>query len=734
MKKTNETKLKNTQPNNKTFVKAVNHTRMGPWHQYDILLDSRIYGWEFMKDWADYVIGADLDNISEVMTGGLGSEDINITKAFLENNQKCTQTPELKTEQGTLSVAGTSQKLGSPLKIVWINQTSTLRLFTFIEEQSLITEYIDTMAYRTFGEESKITTEPKNEKNTTTHARTTKYAVIAYCLLATIIASAVAFFASMFLFMFLEAAQMIAIVTPIVTVFWVCLCVYMAKFRWISKSYRSLKKNNNEHYIDDIDLANTNANIVCGQLAIFSKTPYAIIPYSDIAWVHPPKNDPNCIVIHTYNNTQYQLKIKNLYSYIELIKIIKEHNPDVIDKANAKVVHQEHPELFEKKHKTKFVIACFLMLFGVSLFIIALVNHTLATGNIIISALSVISSIILFLYSKFGNSLKEGLENITARLQESTIINKAAKVVYAVTIASFVGFLFSGLADFEKGVKICYPIAIASVIPFFITIFLNLGIFEKPKPVKVSGNKVHVNSAGFKRWKKEHVNLNVYAETFVIPLKNKTPEIWLYDDGKKIYSYTLQTKDDEDFSGKFFIATIQLGYYRKDGTPAVQISGFISDKREKREITINDIGYRTEIYYIRSGGKTATELNNDLIGQDLVPKALKFQGYTTPGNIRLVGICPHCQKSFTFHGYAFYMIQSDVAYSDDGLDCLEVTSQDIDKESWSYTTDSKTFRYYNSFCCPHCKKPYIDYKKYPENKVFGSSGCVHLGKKAYKEE
>ena len=95
-------------------------------------------------------------------------------------------------------------------------------------------------------------------------------------------------------------------------------------------------------------------------------------------------------------------------------------------------------------------------------------------------------------------------------------------------------------------------------------------------------------------------------------------------------------------------------------------------------------------------------------------------------------VCPDCGKSFCFHGYAFYMMQSDVAYSDDGLDCCEIQAYDIDKDTWTYETEGKVFRYYNSFNCPHCGTPYIDYKKHPENKVFGVSGCVLLGKKHYQ--
>lgn len=114
-------------------------------------------------------------------------------------------------------------------------------------------------------------------------------------------------------------------------------------------------------------------------------------------------------------------------------------------------------------------------------------------------------------------------------------------------------------------------------------------------------------------------------------------------------------------------------------------------------------------------------------------KALKYPGYTTPSNVRLVGNCPDCGKSFCFHGYACYMAQCDAAYSDDGLDCCQISDFNIDKDSWTHEADGKTFRYYNSFCCPHCGTPYIDYRKFPEQKVFGVSACVHLGRKVYDD-
>ena len=253
------------------------------------------------------------------------------------------------------------------------------------------------------------------------------------------------------------------------------------------------------------------------------------------------------------------------------------------------------------------------------------------------------------------------------------------------------------------------------------------------KPVDIKdGNAIYVDSVALMMHLKKHPQRPVYEFCGVIPLREKEPRIFLYEDNVKTKEYLLQVQGDEDFSGKYFHVSIRLWIQGNPAVPIAQIDGFVSDTPEERKITLNDIGYRMEVHFLACGGeigKCRYEMNR---GQDLPMKALKYQGYTTPSNIRLVGVCPDCGKSFCFHGYAFYMAQSDVAYSDEGLDCCEIQAYDIDKDTWTYETDGKCFRYYNSFNCPHCGTPYIDYKKHPENKVFGVSGCVLLGRKHYQ--
>lgn len=139
-----------------TFIQAMKHIPVGPWHQYDVLLAARGYGWDAMINWADYMADADLEHISQVTAGEMGTQEKNITESYHNSRSKCSETPELKTEMGILSVAGISRTLDAPVKIVWFNQTRALRFFTIIDDEMLIRKYAETAVRRTFGTENAM--------------------------------------------------------------------------------------------------------------------------------------------------------------------------------------------------------------------------------------------------------------------------------------------------------------------------------------------------------------------------------------------------------------------------------------------------------------------------------------------------------------------------------------------------------------------------------------------------
>lgn len=250
-------------------------------------------------------------------------------------------------------------------------------------------------------------------------------------------------------------------------------------------------------------------------------------------------------------------------------------------------------------------------------------------------------------------------------------------------------------------------------------------------PVAVDGCSVHVSSGAFYTWLGAHPG-GQYEQLGVMLLTEREPAITVLEDGKQLRAYRLQAEEGEDFTGKYFHYSVRLQMLGQSLVPAMQMDGFIADTPEERRIERSDVGYRMEGLILNCGGARAEILRERTRGQDLPAKGLKYPGYTTPSNIRLIGVCADCGQSFAFHGYAQYMAQMDAAYSDDGLDCCSIADPTIDTETWSYQEDGKTFRYYNAFCCPHCGAPYIDYRANPQMKRFGVSACVHLGRKLYE--
>lgn len=128
----------------------------GHWQQYDAVLDARGYGWDMMKNWADYMAVADLEHISQVETGDMDGEKLNVTESYAQHGESCRETPELSTERGMLSIAGMSKVLLAPVKIAWINQTNRLRFFTVVVDETTLRKYVETMVRRNFGSEDAM--------------------------------------------------------------------------------------------------------------------------------------------------------------------------------------------------------------------------------------------------------------------------------------------------------------------------------------------------------------------------------------------------------------------------------------------------------------------------------------------------------------------------------------------------------------------------------------------------
>ena len=216
---------------------------------------------------------------------------------------------------------------------------------------------------------------------------------------------------------------------------------------------------------------------------------------------------------------------------------------------------------------------------------------------------------------------------------------------------------------------------------------------------------------------------------FVLGLFEKTPYISIIDKGNET-AFRLDNLENEDFSDKF-LCVKGRGMYR-DRVATLNFEGVVIQSPENASDALfsllDTIVYRFETYFVDCENDEETrKAKESLKGLDVDYKGLRFKGYITPANYRCVAICPECNKSFVFHTLNYHMADTEPVYSDDGQYTAKLATPPKDKINWSLTFDGKTYRYYNSFCCPHCGAPYIDYNNHHDLKQSDNVGCVHLG-------
>ena len=214
-------------------------------------------------------------------------------------------------------------------------------------------------------------------------------------------------------------------------------------------------------------------------------------------------------------------------------------------------------------------------------------------------------------------------------------------------------------------------------------------------------------------------------------LKEKTPVINIIEKGSVKASYRLDNFDAEDFENKYLYIAGRGRYY--EGVAALNFDGVIVeypiDADDSLFNKLERIVYRFETYYADiDNNEKAWLCYEQTAGLDIDLKGMIRAGHITPANYRCIGICRSCKNTFVFKALNFPMAHCEPVYSNDGQTTAKLSTVPRDKNNWSITLNNITFRYYNSFCCPHCGAPYIDYDNHRELKKFGNLGCVHLNK------
>ena len=139
-----------------SYIQSIEHLsgKVGfvVWQQYDILLASQKYGWDTMVDYVAYLETADIDSIDSLTVSDMpGTSDVELAHVYAQSKVGLKNFDKLAEEKGVLSIAGHSRALNESVKLVWFNQSRGLRLFTLINDETLIRKYVETVIRRSFG-------------------------------------------------------------------------------------------------------------------------------------------------------------------------------------------------------------------------------------------------------------------------------------------------------------------------------------------------------------------------------------------------------------------------------------------------------------------------------------------------------------------------------------------------------------------------------------------------------
>ncbi len=139
-----------------SYLKTIMHCSNGPWQQYDIKLDARPYGWESMIYIMNELVNKDFKEVQTLTTTYvMGGNENELISEFRDCGNNVNEMKTLKREGSMLGIGGISKRIGV-VKVVLINQTNILRLFTWSEDKELLARYAETLIRGTFDTENEM--------------------------------------------------------------------------------------------------------------------------------------------------------------------------------------------------------------------------------------------------------------------------------------------------------------------------------------------------------------------------------------------------------------------------------------------------------------------------------------------------------------------------------------------------------------------------------------------------
>ena len=188
-----------------------------------------------------------------------------------------------------------------------------------------------------------------------------------------------------------------------------CTITYFVKNMPFLRNLKWLKSKGFEDIADDINPENTTfprSKVCCGQKALFSKYPFAIIPYEEIAWLYKYERRTNgilverSIIIYTKDGKRFSIGFDEkefaelLHSYI----LPNTHNLILGYGVEQKAKYRElYPDTNGSGKKAKKIWGIILVSLGVVMLIAGIINQTILSPGIVIALGALVAGIILFI-------------------------------------------------------------------------------------------------------------------------------------------------------------------------------------------------------------------------------------------------------------------------------------------------------------------------------------------------
>jgi hypothetical protein len=241
---------------------------------------------------------------------------------------------------------------------------------------------------------------------------------------------------------------------------------------------------------------------------------------------------------------------------------------------------------------------------------------------------------------------------------------------------------------------------------------------RRHKRLSIEGDSIFIDNSNDNIGKAEEM------ET-VFKLTQPTPEIKVYENNQLIRLYSIDTvSTNSNLIGQFLHSSIRIL-----NNSAVMIDGVIS-KSATTFPKWTDQKYeavRLHPFFLSD----VNDKNKQLIGKGLFDRGLHFSGTVTPTTVRCVCICDNCRQSFSLQHFHAGFSETQYFYSSDSRETLLVPYGAIVNmpTQLQETVDLATlkevetklpksldgdFRYFNSFKCPKCLTPFIDFERNPE--------------------